>query len=95
MTTPQPSTEDTTMTDLPALEGTLASLVAGARHELDPHLTHIDDPDDKERAARKIVARVLRELSTSTLEEFGGTEREHLDADRLDEMAAELEDGAE
>lgn len=82
------------MPELPALEGTVHGLALAARHELDPHLTHIDDPDDKERVARKVVARVLRELSTSTLEEFGGTEREHLDADRFDEMAAELEDGA-
>jgi hypothetical protein len=81
------------MSNLTELEGTPISLVAGARHELDPHLNHIDDPDDKERVARKVVGRVLRELATSTLEEFGGSESEYLDATRLDELADELEDG--
>jgi hypothetical protein len=81
------------MPELPGLEGTLISLVAGARHELDPHLAHIDDPDDKERVARKVVGRVLRELANSTLGDFGGAEAEYLDATRLDEMADELEDG--
>lgn len=79
------------MPELPALEGTVHGLALAARHELDPHLTHIDDPDDKERVARKVVERVLRELSNSTLGEFGGTESEYLDAYRLDELADELE----
>lgn len=83
------------MTGLPTLEGTVHNLVAGARFELDPHLTHITDPDDKERVARKVVERVLRGLSTSTLGEFGGSESESLDSWRLDELADELEDGVE
>lgn len=82
------------MPELPALEGTLISLVAGARHELDQHLL-LDDPDDRERIARKVTARVLRDLSNSTLGEFGGAESEYLDAHRLDELAEELEDGVE
>lgn len=81
------------MPALPELTGTPASLVAGARHVLDPHLAHVDDPDDKDRIARTVVERVLRELSTSTMGEFGGTERESLDSYRLDELADELEDG--
>ena len=81
------------MTDLAQLVGTVHGLVAGARHELDPHLAHIADPDDKETIARKVVGRVLRDLSTSTQEEFGGTEPESLDSYRLDELADEVEDG--
>jgi hypothetical protein len=81
------------MPELPQLTGTVHALVLAARHELDPHLTHVDDPDDKEIIARKVVERVLRELSTSTLGDFGGTEPEYLEATRLDELADELEDG--
>lgn len=81
------------MTDLEPLTGTLHRLVAGARHELDPHLAHIADPDDQEAIARKVVGRVLRDLSNSTLGEFGGTEPESLDSYRLDELADEIEDG--
>lgn len=81
------------MTDLPTLTGTVHNLVRGARHELDPHLTHIDDPDDKEHVARKVVERVLRDLSTATLGDFGGGEPECLEATRLDELADEIEDG--
>lgn len=89
--TPRPSTEDS-VTNFPE-PNTPLCLVSAARDELDPHLTHLDDPDDKDRVARKVVGRVLRELSGSTLEEFGGTESEYLDATRLDEMADEIEDG--
>lgn len=81
------------MTDLPTLTGTVHGLVRGARHELDPHLTHIDDPNEKERIARKVVERVLRDLSTATMGDFGGGEAGSLDAWRLDELADELEDG--
>jgi hypothetical protein len=81
------------MPELPKLTGTVHALVAAARHELDPHVPDTDDlTGHREIVARKVVERVLRELSTSTLGDFGGSEPEYLDATRLDEMADELED---
>lgn len=82
------------MPELPQLTGTVHALVLAARHELDPHVPDTDDlTDHREIVARKVVERVLRELSTSTLGDFGGAESEYLDSTRLDEMADELEDG--
>jgi hypothetical protein len=81
------------MTDLAPLTGTVHRLVAGAQQELNPHLNFIADSTDMEELARKVVGRVLRDLSTSTQEEFGGTESDYLDSYRLDEMADEAEDG--
>lgn len=82
------------MPELAKLEGTPIGLVASVRDELDPHLQHLDDPDDRERVARKVVARVLRELGTVTYQgdDGWGNEPESLDSDRLDELAEEIED---
>jgi hypothetical protein len=84
------------MPDLPQLAGTVHALVAAARHELDPHVPDTDDlTDHREIVARKVVARVLRELGTATYDGDGswGEESQPLDTDRFDELAAELEDG--
>lgn len=78
------------MTNLEQLTGTAHRLVAGALQELAPHLA---DSADAEQLAHKVVSRMLRDLSTSTQEEFGGTEPESLDSYRLDELADEVEDG--
>lgn len=90
LTPDPPSTEDT-MTTFEPLTGTVRTLVDGVRQELAPQLNFIADSTDMEQLTRKIVGRVLRDLSTSTQEEFGGTESEHLDAYRLDELADEAE----